>query len=101
MGAAACKWADMQVKIICLVLSQDSPVGAPALISPGVVAQTVCVSTAGIDFGFEINRGVIIWFKIRFFKKMQFRGQGCVWCLLSVCFLLAVSFMCVLVELND
>lgn len=24
-GPTACKWADMQVKIICLVLSQDPP----------------------------------------------------------------------------
>lgn len=74
MGAAACKWADMQVKIICLVLSQDSPVGAPALLAPGVVAQT-CISTAGIDFGLEINGDVIIWFKIRLCGVRKKKGS--------------------------
>lgn len=75
-GHTACKWADMQVKIICLVLSQTLQ-WCSVLISPRVMAQTR-ISTAGIDLGLEINTDVIIWPKTGFcgVGKCCLKGGG-------------------------
>lgn len=53
----------MEVKIICLVLSQDSLSGAQCSFHQESWLRHASAQL-GIDFGLEINRDVIIWWKI-------------------------------------